>query len=195
MVGDELRDARLSAGISQGRLGVAAGLSQSMVSRTERGLRSGLTIHEATVHAEALGLRLHLKAYPVGSPVRDAPQLRLLERLRSVVSDRFRWRTEVPVALGDLRAWDALLDGPGSVGVEAESRLYDVQATQRRTELKLRDGDVDVAVLLVAETRHNQTVLQQYRHVLASTFPLNTAEVLRALRQGQVPERSGIVVL
>ena len=192
----ELKEARLAAGVSQRHLAGVTGLSQSMISRTERGVRAGLTIEELAIHAEVLGLRLHVRAYPAGSPVRDAAQLRLLARFRRHVGDAFRWRSEVPVtAGGDLRAWDVLLDGPGAVGIEAESRLRDIQATQRRIELKLRDGQAAVVVLLVAETRHNQLVLAQHRAALLSTFPLSTGEVLKALRQGEMPKQSGIVVL
>jgi transcriptional regulator with XRE-family HTH domain len=192
----ELKEARLVAGVSQRHLAGATGLSQSMISRTERDVRAGLTIEELAIHAEVLGLRLHVRAYPAGSPVRDAAQLRLLARFRGCVGDGFRWRTEVPVtAGGDLRAWDVLLDGPGIVGIEAESRLHDIQATQRRVELKLRDGQAAVVILLVAETRHNRVVLGQHRAALLSTFPLSTGEVLKALRQGEMPTQSGIVVL
>ena len=66
-----------------------------------------------------------------------------------------RWRTEVPLLIpGDLRAWDATIVGPGfGVGVEAETRLRDLQAAARRTNLKQRDGELDHVILLVADTR------------------------------------------
>lgn len=192
----ELHQARLGAGVSQAHIARVAGLTQSRVSRTERNVRNALTIEEAATHAAALGLQLYLKAYPASSAVRDAPQLRVLERLRAHVGPGFRWRTEVPVVgRGDLRAWDAFLDGPGNVGVEAESRLHDVQATQRRVQLKLRDGDASVVILLLAETRHNRRVLTEHRAALVSTFPWTTAQILGALRRGEVPAQSGIVVL
>jgi hypothetical protein len=102
----------------------------------------------------------------------------------------------VPIAgAGDLRAWDAVFDRPGETGVEAETRLHDVQATQRRIELKLRDGEALVVILLVADTRHNRYVLREHRAALTSTFPADTRETLEAIRQGRAPARSGIVVL
>jgi transcriptional regulator with XRE-family HTH domain len=91
---DEFRETRLAAGISQQHLARITGLGQSRVSRTERNMRDALPIDEAPVHAEALGLRLHLKAYPIGSPARDASQLRLLERFRARIDDQFEWRAE-----------------------------------------------------------------------------------------------------
>jgi transcriptional regulator with XRE-family HTH domain len=192
----ELRETRLGAGLSQLSVARAAGLSQSRVSRTERVERSNVGVDELARHAAVLGLRLSVKTYPGGSPVRDAAQLRLLGRLRAELGGRFRWRSEVPVGgTGDERAWDVVLDGAGSVGIDAETKLRDVQALQRRCELKWRDGDVDRLVLVVAGTRHNRAVLREHRAALHSTLPADTAEVMAALRRGRLPERNGIVLL
>lgn len=153
-------------------------------------------IDELCALCATLGLRLSVKAYPAGSAVRDAGQLRLMDRLRPQVSPGFRWRTEVGVGDdGDLRAWDVQLDGPGSIGIDAETRLYDVQAVQRRCELKQRDSAVDRIALLVARTHHNSAVLREHRVALASSFPADTFETMAALRAGRLPKRNGIIVL
>jgi transcriptional regulator with XRE-family HTH domain len=127
LVAQELRDARLSAGVSQEQVAQASGLRQSRVSRTERIDGPAPRLDELARHCAVLGLRLSLRMYPEASSVRDAGQLRLLERLRVLVASEFRWRTEVLVAgRGDLRAWDAYLDGPAEVAIDAETRLHDV---------------------------------------------------------------------
>jgi transcriptional regulator with XRE-family HTH domain len=191
----ELREARLAAGLSQRAVAEAAGLTQSKVSETELARRFR-RFDEASRHAAVLGLRLSVKAYPQGSPVRDAGQLRLLGRLRVQVHRTFRWRTEVLIGgLGDLRAWDVQLGGPGSIGIDAEMRLRDIQATQRRCETKWRDSGVDRVLLVVAATIHNRAVLREHRVALSSTFPADTAEVMRSLRRGEVPPRNGIVIV
>ena len=104
----------------------------------------------------------------------------------------------MPVAgPGDLRAWDAVLDGPARIGIDAETRLHDVQQVQRRTELKRRDSGVPHRpVLLVTSTHHNRRVLREHRAALASTFPSDTGRghgVLCAL--AAAPPGNGIVVL
>ena len=186
----------LAAGLSQRHVAQVGGSNQSRVSRTERAERMPARVDELAAHCAALGLRLSLKAYPVGSPVRDAAQLRLVERLRGRLGAGFRWRSEALIGgAGDLRAWDVRLDGPGSIGIDAETRLHDIQALQRRCETKWRDSGVDRVVLLVASTRHNRRVLAEHREALRSTFPADTPEILAALRRGRLPGSNGIVVL
>lgn len=193
---NELRDARLAAGLSQAHVARVAGVSQSHVSRVELGQATGSSIVDLARHCAALALRLDARVFAVASPVRDAGQLRLLERLRSVIHTRFRWASEVLVGThGDLRAWDVHLAGPGTIGIDAETRLHDLQALQHRCEAKARDSGVDRVVLLVAGTRHNRQVLRDHREALRSTFPADTAEIVRALRRGELPPRSGLLIL
>ena len=195
-IGTELREARWAAGVSQRHVARTAGLSQSHVSRTERALRDPPRLDELARHAAALGLRMSVKLYPEGSPVRDAGQLRVLGRLRKEVPPEIPSRTEVPVGgYADLRAWDMVIYADLQVAIDAETRLHDVQAIQRRGETKLRDSEADRMVLVVADTVHNRRVLREHRVALASTFPLDTAEVMAVLRQGKAPAQNGIVVL
>ena len=53
--------------------------------------------------------------------------------------------------------------------VEAETRLDDVQAAERRLRGKQRDLDTKRAILLVADTRHNRMVLDQVPNSDASS--------------------------
>jgi hypothetical protein len=146
--------------------------------------------------AAAVGLELRVRAFPAGDPIRDAAQQRLLERFRPRLHRSLPWSTEVPLPIaGDLRAWDALIRGPGwRVGVEAETVLDDVQALERRLALKRRDGDVDHVILLVADTRRNRQALASAPAAFAD-LRLRTRELLAALRDGRDPGESGIVIL
>jgi hypothetical protein len=146
--------------------------------------------------AAALGLDLHIGLFPSGSPVRDAAHLALIERLRQRVSKGLRWRTEVPMPLpGDLRSADVVIDGPSvDEMVEAETRLDDVQALERRVRLKQRDLAIRRVILLVADTRHNRAVLAAHPE-LAVRFPISTRACLAALRDGRDPGGDAIVLL
>lgn len=194
---EDFRDARLASGLSQAAVAAAIGVSQTHVSRIEsaRGRAPGLDLLAA--HASVLGLRLRIHAYPHGDPIRDQAQAQLLAAFRARLPPGVAWRTEVPVPVdGDPRAWDAVLAlDDGWAAIEAESRLRDVQATQRRIELKRRDDPrIARVVILVADTARNRAALAAAPH-LRDQYILGTREVLGALTVGRAPARDGIVIL
>jgi hypothetical protein len=117
--------------------------------------------------------------------------------LRIELPQRVVVRTEVPLPLpGDSRAWDLVLGiEPDPVPVEAEARLRDLQALDRRCALKLRDSGFARLVLLVSDTANNRRALEAYREDLRTSFPLDTRQVMAALRAGRTPDASGIVIL
>jgi hypothetical protein len=133
---------------------------------------------------------------PDADPALDSGQLALLARLRRILDPGLVVRTEVPLPLaGDRRAWDAVVELETVVGIEAETRLTDAQALERRLALKQRDGRMGIVILLVADTRANRRFLEFHRENLRSRFPLDTRELLAALRAGKAPRASGILVL
>jgi transcriptional regulator with XRE-family HTH domain len=195
LIGEEFREARLRAGLTQERVGAAIGISHTEVSRIERGLASRVPYETLVMLGAVLGLEVPLRAFPAGEPLRDVAQLALLAKLRALMPAGLSWRTEVPLGIpGDRRAWDVVIDGPGwRLTVEAESRLRDVQACLRRVALKRRDDGDGVVILVVANTRHN-------RHVLRlvgpdADFPVPGRAVLAALSRGEAPRASGILLL
>lgn len=194
--GEELRRARLGAGLSQRVLGRVIGLSHSAVGRLERGELQRVTVERIAIAAAALGLDLRIGLFPSGSPVRDAAHLALIERLHRRVSPSLRWRAEVPVPLpGDLRSADVVIDGPSVEElVEAETRLDDLQALERRVRIKQRDLRIRRVILLVADTRHNRSVVTAHPE-LAERFPITTRACLAALRTGRDPGGDSIVLL
>ena len=194
--GEQLRIARIAAGLSQRALGSMVGISHMSVGRMERGESHRITIDRVASLAAVLGLDLRIGLFPAGSPVRDAAHLALIGRLRSRVSPNLRWRTEVPLPLpGDLRSADVVIDG-GSVDafVEAETRLGDLQAMERKIRLKQRDLGIRRVILLVADTRHNRSVLEAHPDLL-ERFPVSTRACLLALRAGHDPGGDALVLL
>lgn len=196
-LGRQVRIARIGADISQGSVAESAGIDQSWVSRFERGQAPGISMEAVSVMLAAVGLDLSVRAYPGGDPVRDRPQLDLLRRLRSEVSEVIRWSSEVPLpTVGDPRAWDALLGiGQARWGVEAETRIGDVQARVRSLQLKRRDGRVDGVILLLRDSRHHRLLAGQHRSLLEVNFPVQTDAALSALRAGRPPAGDAIILL
>lgn len=177
-------------------VGHAIGTSHAKVGRFERSDVAYPDLEFLGAYCAVVGLDLVLRTYPAGDPIRDRAQLALLDRFRARLHRILRWRTEVPLGIeGDLRAWDAVIQGAGwRIGVEAETALDDVQAVERRLMLKRRDGQVDHVILLIADTRRNRRALAAAPASFGD-LPLRTREVLTALREGRDPVESGIVVL
>jgi transcriptional regulator with XRE-family HTH domain len=196
-VGRDIRLARQLAGLSMPELSRATGISPSAWSRLERGVLSDVSMARLAIAADSVGLELGIRLYPHGDAVRDGAHLRLLERLRARLHPRLGWRTEVPLG-GDreLRAWDASIsDGRQRIVVEAETRLTDLQAVERRLNLKLRDGGEALVILLVAETRNNRAALRAAAGGWRVAFPIGTRASLATLAEGRLPTQSAIVVL
>ncbi len=196
--GNELRATRLALGLSLATVARAAGISESQLSRLERGRIRRPTLDQLARAARPLGLKATLRFFPEGSPVRDAGQLALFGRFERLLAPPLWLRREVALPRqGDLRAWDGLPRGDGaSAFVEGETHLGDTQAQARRVALKLRDDPrADVVILVVARSAHNHRVLVEHREALRAQFPLDGATMARELRSGRVPHASGIIVL
>lgn len=86
-IGREIREARAAAGLSQAVAGKAARSSQAALSRIES--VNCPRVESATLSRvlAVLGLRLSMKAYPEGVPLRDA---RMPRSFRSCVARRRR---------------------------------------------------------------------------------------------------------
>jgi transcriptional regulator with XRE-family HTH domain len=196
-VASAVLSARLDSGISQQAAGRAAGMSRAQFGRIERGEIASLSIDQLCRAAAAVGLKVSLRSFPDGDPARDAGQLAILERFRQRLPGDPLWRTEVPLPMpGDRRAWDGLLVlGRRRAGCECETRLRDAQSVEPRLALKLSDGQVDIVLLIVPDTVANRRFLDQHREQLRGLLPLDSRQVLDAFRRGDLPEKSGIVIV
>jgi transcriptional regulator with XRE-family HTH domain len=197
---DEHRATRTAGGLSLRDTADASGSSRSQLWRFERGQLDRVSLTDLGAWFAVLGLDLSIKAYPTGDPIRDRAQLALLDRLRVRLHPSLRWRTEVPLPIeGDLRAWDAEIRGrdprPWGARVEAETRIADGQALERKLALKLRDDPEGHLILLVADTRSNRAVVSTLRAGLRDVFPVRAREVLTALRDGREPPGNAILLM
>lgn len=205
----QLETARLERAMSYADLGRSVGLTGQQVARICRGRSPSVSIVRMSALLAAVGMDLSSRAYPSGAPVRDTAHLALLARLRARVHDPLKWHLEVPViarhqavdgfpASGpiDRRAWDAVIEGPGwRLGVEAETRLVDVQSLERRIALKERDGDVTAVILLVNDTAHNRRVIAQEDAALRERFPGSARRALTRISNARAPAASTLLVL
>jgi hypothetical protein len=101
----------------------------------------------------------------------------------------------IPIA-GDLRAWDAVLRiGSVSIGVDAETRLRDFQAVDRRLMLKARDSGVTASILLVSASRTNRSILREVDGIARINYPISSSDALACLEAGTSPDGNAIVLL
>ena len=196
-LGRELDEAIRNLGLSYAAIGRDVGLSGWQVARVARGEAPKLTVVQASELMAAVGLELSVRAYPTGRPLRDVAHLALLDRFRRSLHPSLTWRTEVPVSgHGDLRAWDATITAAAwQAAVEAEVRLRDIQALDRRIALKQRDASMEIVILLVSNTRHNRATLASIGASLAASFPFPGRRALELLRAGAAPEGNANVLL
>jgi transcriptional regulator with XRE-family HTH domain len=191
-----LANARRSSGLSLREVARKLGVGHARVARAERGDRSALTIDFASRYAAIVGYELGVTLHPDGEPVRDKAHLALIARLRARLAPGVRVRTEVPIPIaGDRRSADLVLGVESlDILVEAETRLDDIQATERNIAGKQRDLAAERVVLLVADTRHNREVIRGVPE-LRARFPVDTRTCLAALKEGLDPGGDSLVIL
>lgn len=195
-VGREVRTLRMAANLSQAQLSAAAGISRTYLCRLELGQVASIDLKVACILFAILGQRLTVKGWPVAEPMRDAGQLKLLDRFDARVPPIWRRTRESVMPIhGDLRAWDERLDGPISIGIEAETRPNDLQAVERSMSAKKRDSRVQRMALLIAATERNLALIRTHLPALRQTYPLDTRAFMAAIRDGLDPGADAFVLL
>lgn len=197
----ELRLARTTGGLSQRRLAELAGVSQSFVSRVEHG-RQRPNWPTACALAAAAGHDLSLRLFPTdGVPLRDRGQLGAVEAIVAQAHGSWRVRLEHPVAAGDRRAADLVLEGRDEIlHIEVEGGLVDLQAQLRAAQLKRaaleqQFGRQVTLVLAVPGTRRSRSVLASIRPAIAPALPRSSAAVWRSIRTGMPLDGDGLLLL
>lgn len=187
----------MDRGLSLRAVGHAVGLSESQVSRIERGIVEHVSVVDlARLHA-VVGLDLSMKSYPSGQPIRDGAHVALLRDFRAHLHRSLRWAVEVPMPMpGDQRSWDALVAGQGwRYGVEAETAPRDSQSIARRTQLKQRDAQVDGVLLVLRRTVQTRRFLAEAAGHMRDAFPVEGVRALELLGAGVDPGGSAVIVL
>ena len=103
--------------------------------------------------------------------------------------------TEVPLPIpGDRRAWDGIIRGADwTIPVEAETRVRDTQALDRRIQLKLRDAGFEAAILLLLNSAEHRRLVRSGS--LPGWLGIRSHDALARLAKGQDPGGSAVVLL
>jgi hypothetical protein len=197
----DLHDARLVAGLSLSAVAEPVDIDQSNLWRFEAGVLADIGVVRLSEIASVLGYEVSLGLHPIGDPVRDKGQLACGRRFEALLSDRWRVTDETLLpGAGEQRAWDKLLRLIAAtprylVGVDIESRVWDVQAIVRRTRGRERDGQVDHILIVLADTAHNRRIAEDLRSALGPDYQASARALLASLRGGLPLAGSGVVLI
>ena len=202
--GLDLRDGRIRRGLTQRELGVKVGLSQSAISRVERGLGGGLTVDALQRTALALDLRLRLSlARDPLTETRDAGHLAIQELiLRLGRRNGLPGSFELPTRPSEpWRSIDVCLADPRRrrrIVVECWNTIGDIGAavrTSNRKRAELHDlaiagGDHDALtglVWVVRATSRKRALVGRYPEVFARAFSGSSSGWVATLMNGAPP--------
>jgi hypothetical protein len=171
------------------------GWSQARYWRLENATDAALG--EVSAVAAALGLELSSSLHRVSDALVDRGHLALLARFRSLLSASIKVVSEALLPNpGEQRSWDLLLRIAAQiVGVEAETKVRDVQATVRKVRGRERDGGADEILLVLADTRANRASLDDLTVALGPRFATPPGQLRAALRAGRPLPGSGVLLV
>lgn len=193
---NELRTARQVAGLSQRAVAVDAGWTQSELHRLESHEFTTVSLARLGAVASVLGLEVSVGVHPIGDGLRDKGHEALLKRLAAGIHPSFRQAREVPFPNSfDRRSWDVVLRLERHlVGVEAETRIRDIQELVRRIRQRERDGGVDEILIVLSNSAHNRARVDDLRAALGQRYATPPSELRRALRTGRRLPGSGVLL-
>lgn len=198
-----VRSTRFDRGWSQAELGRAAGMSRSMVSAVEAGVRTpSLEGLERIARALDMTLVLELRAPLVlgRADQRDAAHARCVIAVRRALERLgYECAVEVPIADGRIRGWVDLLAWDRASGrllvVEVKTELRDLGGLHRQMDLYARAAagaaaslgwparEVRVLAIFLATAENDERLLAQ-RDGIAAAFPTRGRALDAALLGG-----------
>jgi transcriptional regulator with XRE-family HTH domain len=218
-VGRVVREVRIRRGWRQEDLAAAAGVSQALISRIERGRIERLTVRRLRTIGAAMDISMSIDAWWRAGDVDrliDRGHAALVEFVVGELRDH-GWLTRVEVTFnnfGDRESADIVAWHPATrtlLIIEVKTRIGDVQATASTFERKVRilpgvlareegwDPAVVGRMLVIADTRANRAIVREHQQIFASIWPELTAATRRWIRKptsaptatGGMPRSSG----
>lgn len=210
-VGRIVREVRIRKAWRQRDLAYAAGVSQSLISRIERGRFGSLSLAKIRKVGDVLDIRISLDAWWQSGDVD-----RLVDRGHAALVDHVvatlradGWITRVEVTFnhfGERGSADVVAWHPEErilLIVEVKTVISDIQATASTFERKVRilpDALLAEAgwrartvarLLVIAETHANRTVVRDHPAIFDAIWPARTSETRRWLRRPSLSVHDG----
>jgi transcriptional regulator with XRE-family HTH domain len=208
-IGTALRDARRRAGLAQWQMGAMAGISQSFVSRIERGRGSTASLETLAACAAAVGHQLaaFVELAPGADPPRDVEHVRrqdLVVRLAGEGGWTARPEHPIDPDAARSRSIDVLLQRPvarEAAVLEIVDLLTDVGAEMRELADKvaairreLGDSWTVRGLLVLRATRGNRRVVGAAPALFDARFSASGRSWMTALRSdARLPAADGLL--
>lgn len=209
-LGEEVRRERRRRRLTQRVLGARIGLSQTEISRIERGLGARAPLETWVALGVALDRPLAVSlSRPIGhdrAEPADAGHLQIQEHVLALASATGRAGTfELPTSPRDQsRSTDVgIRDARHRCRILAEcwNTFGDLGAASRATHRKAAEAhatwpdDRVATVWVVRATAANRALLARYPHILDASFPGSSRRWVRALTDGDIapPSEPGLV--
>lgn len=210
--GEEIREIRLRAGISQAALARAIGVSRSVVCRMEKG-NPEVSARTRARAVSATGGDFRISVYPGGAPlIHDAAHAAIVEAVLCVCGPGWRPTLESPVPGPGRRSTDIRLDRldplgradrldgldrPGDIVLmEIETRVRAFEAIIRACAekraavadtLRAAAGQRIHVVLVLPPTRHHRALVSAHPGIVAAAFPASHDSLALALANPEIP--------
>lgn len=202
-IGLEIATARRARGWSQRELANRAGVSQSAVSRVERGWVDA-SVELLTRLCVAVGLDLSARAFPAdGVVIRDQRQMAYVGLIASRAHAAYHPALEVRVGRDstDHRAIDLVLASAVEVwATEVERDLADFQMQLRADQLKCellaeREARPVRFVLALPATRRLREIVRAHEPAVRAALPASSRQIWACLRSGRPLGSNGLLWL
>jgi transcriptional regulator with XRE-family HTH domain len=208
-IGRVLRAVRRKQGLTQAELGAAAGVSQGVVSRAERGDLGGMTFATLERLASALRAVLHFDVqYQGGQADRliDRAHARLVEVVVGVIrSAGAGWQVELEYSFNhfgergsvDVLGWHAATRT--LLIVEVKSIIYDMQAMLMSLGRKFRlvpqlvreergwDAAVVARIIVADGSAANRAIVARHAATFDTSYPARSRAIRSWLRRPRGP--------
>ena len=198
--GEEFRDIRLRAGVSQAEVARAIGIARSVVCRLEQGDPS-ISPRIRARAGSALGADFRIGIYPAGAAViHDAAHARIVEMILRRRHPSWTATVEAPVPGPGRRSTDIRMDRDRDIVLmEVETHVHALEAiiregTEKRMALANAVSDRRIHVVLVLPpTRHHRALVRAHPAIVATAFPAHDADLARSLSNGSAWPGDGIL--
>lgn len=193
--GDEFREIRLRAGVSQAAVARGIGVARSVICRLEQG-DPNVSPRIRARAAALLGAEIRMSIYTEAAPlIHDAAHAKIIEAVLALRHPSWKVTLESPVPGPGRRSSDIRLDrGRDIVLIEVETRVRALEAIIREGADKRAAIAASIGperrihvVLVLPPTRHHKALVAAHPWIVTTAYPASSDALSLALADPSAP--------